>query len=326
MKMVLCVVALMATIASVRSGDAEQLKVSLSEKGAYRSIQDAVDALPQAGGSIVVAPGTYRGKVRVTKPNVNIRGTGGGPDEAVIVYGDSAATAGGTVRSATLGASGDNFRLENLTVWNDYSANLGNPASQAVALSVTGDKDVIANVRILGAQDTLFVNKGPNGKASRQFFVDCYVEGHIDFIFGNAKAYFKQCELHGVANHAVVYTAQSRAVPDEDSAFVFDHCTLTADKGARDIALGRPWRPYAAVIFLSSQINAPVMAEGWVEWDPGKSRRLMNAYYAEYRSSGIGADPRARERYARQLSDREAMQWSLQTFFSHDTGWIPQAR
>ncbi|WP_152033742.1 pectinesterase family protein [Bradyrhizobium sp. DOA9] len=322
----LSVSALFAAIGNVLPVHAEALKVSLSEEGAYRSVQEAVDALPSTGGSILVGPGIYRGKVGVAKPNVYVRGGGKRPDEVVIVYGNSAGTAGGTRLSATLDASGDSFRLENLTVRNDYSANPANPASQAVALSVTGDKVVIANVRILGAQDTLFANKGANGRMSRQFFVDCYIEGHVDFIFGNAKAYFRKCELHGVANHAVVYTAQSRASEDEDSAFVFDHCTLTADSAARNVALGRPWRPYAAVIFLSAQIDAPVMAEGWIEWDPGKSRSLMSAYYAEYRSLGIGADPTGRERYAHQLSGREVKQWSLQSFFSRDTSWISQPR
>ncbi|MGY8682089.1 pectinesterase family protein [Bradyrhizobium sp. UFLA05-153] len=302
---------------------AEQVLVSQSGDMAYRSVQEAVDALPARGGDILIAPGIYREKVKVGKSGVHIRGTGKKPGDTVIVYGDGAIKVGGTVHSATVDASGDDFRLDNLTIQNDYSLSPANPASQAVALSITGDKDVITRVWLLGAQDTLFANKGPNGRTTRQYFSDCYIEGHVDYIFGNAKAYFHRCQLHGIANQAVVYTAQSKDSPDEDSGYVFDHCILTADPAARGIALGRPWRSYATVIFLSTEMNAPVIAEGWSEWDRGKTDRLKTAYYAEYRSTGIGANPKGRESYSHQLSDSEAKQWSLKAFFGDDRTWLP---
>ncbi|MES5485429.1 pectinesterase family protein [Bradyrhizobium sp. INPA03-11B] len=318
----LCAAVLGGCFFRFSEASAQPLLVSQSADKAHHSLQSAIDALPPQGGAILIAPGTYREKVKVSKPGVHIKGTGKQPHDTVIVYGDGAINVGGTSHSATLDASGDDFRLDNLTVQNDYSLNPANPPSQAVALSLTGDKDIITRVRLLGAQDTLFANKGPNGRMSRQYFLGCYIEGHVDFIFGNAKAYFRQCELHGVANHTVVYTAQSKASPDEDSAYVFDHCRLTADTAARDIALGRAWRPYAAVIFLSTEIDAPVIPDGWREWTPGKTNTLPTAYYAEYKSTGVGANPTRREPYAHQLTDGEAAQWSLKAFFAGATDWL----
>ncbi|VIO70507.1 Pectinesterase A [Bradyrhizobium ivorense] len=302
---------------------AQPLLVSHGDRAAYHSVQAAIDALPAQGGDIQIAPGIYREKVKVFKSGVHIKGSGRKPDDTVIVYGDGAINVGGTVRSATLDASGDDFRLDNLTIQNDYALNAANAASQAVALSVTGDKDIISRVRLLGAQDTLFAGKGQNGRMSRQYFSDCYIEGHVDFIFGNAKAYFQHCELHGIANQAVVYTAQSKAAPDEDSAYVFDHCRLTADPSARYVALGRAWRPYATVIFLSTKMDAPVLAEGWREWTPGKTNTLGTAYYAEYKSTGVGANPAGREPYSHQLTDGQAAKWSLKAFFAGATDWLP---
>ncbi|QOZ24022.1 pectinesterase family protein [Bradyrhizobium sp. CCBAU 51753] len=301
---------------------AQPLLVSHGDRATYHSVQAAIDALPAQGGDIQIAPGIYREKVKVFKSGVHIKGSGRKPDDTVIVYGDGAINVGGTIRSATLDASGDDFRLDNLTIQNDYALNPANPASQAVALSVTGDRDIISRVRLLGAQDTLFAGKGQNGRMSRQYFSDCYIEGHVDFIFGNAKAYFQDCELHGIANQAVVYTAQSKAAPDEDSAYVFDHCRLTADPSARFVALGRAWRPYATVIFLSTKMDAPVLAEGWREWTPGKTSTLGTAYYAEYKSTGVGANPAGREPYSHQLTDREAAKWSLKAFFAGATDWL----
>ncbi|WP_375779206.1 pectinesterase family protein [Bradyrhizobium sp. ma5] len=315
----LCAAAL-AGCCCISAADAQLLFVSHADGTAYHSVQAAIDALPAQGGDIEIAPGIYREKVKVVKSGVHLKATGKKPDDTVIVYGDGAINVGGTAHSATLDASGDDFRLDNLTIQNDYARNPANPSSQAVALSVTGDRDVIIRVRLLGAQDTLFAGKGPNGRMARQYFSDCYIEGHVDFIFGNAKAYFRRCELHGIANQAVVYTAQSKGTPDEDSAYVFDHCRLTADSSARYLALGRAWRPYATVIFLSTKIDAPVIPEGWREWNP-ETNTLRTAYYAEYRSSGIGANPAGREPYSHQLTDSEVAKWFLEAFFGGDTDW-----
>ncbi|WP_244443350.1 hypothetical protein [Bradyrhizobium sp. Ai1a-2] len=34
-----------------------------------------------------------------------------------------------------------------------------------------------------------------------------------------------------------------------------------------------------------------MIADGWVEWNPGKTGTLKTAYYAEYKSTGIGPIP-----------------------------------
>lgn len=313
---------LTAALLFVAGATAAPLQVDHNNPKAYQTVQAAIDALPPSGGEIVLAPGTYREKINTDKNSVHLRGTGKSPAEVVIVWGDGASTAGGTFKSSTLIASGDDFRLDNLTVQNDYWNNPQNPPSQAVALSVMGDKDVFTHVRLLGAQDTLYANKGKGGRMARQYFSDCYIEGHVDFIFGNAKAYFERCELRGLAHQSVMYTAQSKNAPDEDSAYVFDHCKLTTDPGAQEISLGRAWRPYATVIFLNTDMQAKVMPEGWREWHPGQTETLKTATYAEYKSTGPGANPAAREANSHQLSDSEALQWSLSAFFKGDTDWI----
>jgi len=292
--------------------------------GGYAGVQAALDALPANGGEIDIAPGTYREKVTVSKPDVRLKGLGARPNDVVIVWGDSAAATGSTFKSQSVLITGDGFHADNLTIENDYSLH-SNVGSQAVALSLSGDKAVLRHVRLLGAQDTLYAGKGPNGRMSRQVFSDCYIEGHVDFIFGNAKAYFRNCEIHGIAHSEVMYTAQSRNAPDEDSAFVFDHCTFTAEAGIPAVSLGRPWRAYAAVVLLDSRIDTPLIKGGWREWhpmDPDRTERLRTAYYAEYKSSGIGASPTTREPWSYQLTDVQAASWRLDAFFKDDTGWI----
>ena len=167
--------ALLAGCFCIAAAYAHPLLVSHAGNADYHSVQQAIDALPAEGGNVRIAPGIYREKVKITKSGVHLAGTGNKPEDTVIVYGDGAVNVGGTARSATLDAPSDDFRLENLTIQNDYALNPANPPSQAVALSVTGDRDVITRVRLLGAQDTLFAGKGPNGRMSRQYFSNCYI-------------------------------------------------------------------------------------------------------------------------------------------------------
>jgi pectin methylesterase-like acyl-CoA thioesterase len=306
------------------SAHAIEVKVSHDAGAQYQTVQAAVDALPAEGGDVLIAPGTYREKLVVAKNGVHFKGTGTKPEDTVLVYGDGASTAGGTFKSSSMNVSGDDFHADNLTIQNDYWLNPDNKPSQAVALSVTGDRAVFTHVRLLGHQDTLYANKGPQGRMSRQYYTDCYIEGHVDFIFGNAKAYFQNCQIHGLPHVSVMYTAQSKNSPTDDSAYVFDHCKLTTqDANAPDVSLGRAWRTYATVIYLYTDMQAPIIKAGWREWTPGKTNTLPFAYYAEYKSTGPGANPTGREPYSYQLTDKQAESWSLNNFFKSDIAWIP---
>jgi polygalacturonase len=309
------------------------LTVAADGSGDSSSVQGAIDALGSNGGTIRIKPGTYREVVRVDRPHVRIEGLGDDPAKVVIVYGSSASTTGSTFMSATAFITGDDFYAANVTFQNDFSLThqLQPQGSQAVALSVTADRAVFRNVRFLGAQDTLYAAsrscKSEAGPClpTRQYFRDCYVEGHVDFIFGDSTAVFDHCVIHAVAHPEVMLTAQSKKYPDQESAFVFDRCTVTADSGVGKVFLGRPWRAYASVVFLNSELDAKVAPEGWREWHPGETERLKTAAYAEYKSTGPGAQPKHREAYSRQLTEDEAAKYQPCAFLAGADGWDPCA-
>ncbi|WP_206428907.1 pectinesterase family protein [Sphingomonas sp. 2R-10] len=314
---------LVAAPAAPRPAVSPMVQVSPDRPGAFRTVQGAIDALAATGGTVLIAPGRYREKLTIRGNGVRLRGTGRNPAEVVLVFGDASATVGGTLKSATLTVSGDDFRATNLTVQNDYWLDPAHPPSQAVALALTGDRAVVRRVRLLGHQDTLYANRGPNRRTTRQYFRDCYIEGHVDFIFGDAMAYFDRCHIHALANDSVWYTAQSRNAPDDDgSAYVFDRSRFTADAGARNIALGRAWRPYARVILLNARLDAPILPAGWTEWTPGKTHTLDTAYFVEYRSTKRGAAPTTREPRTHQLRPDQAARWRLGAFFGADGDWV----
>jgi pectin methylesterase-like acyl-CoA thioesterase len=312
------------------SPTARPVVVAADGSGDYRSVQQAVDALPETGGTIRIRPGSYREVVKVAKPHVRFEGNSSEPSKVVIVFDKSAATAGGTLNSATVDVKGDDFFASGITFANDFSKTKDpEPRSQAIALAVSGDRAVFRYVRVLGAQDTLFAGskgciseQGPCVPA-RQFFSDCYVEGHVDFIFGDGKTVFRNCEIHGIAHSAVMLTAQSKHYPEHDSGYVFDGCKVTADPAAGHIYLGRPWRPYSTVIFLNTDLQAPIDPAGWSEWRRGETHSLDTATYAEYRSTGPGANAANRDPRTKQLTAGEVEAYSVRGFLGGADGWNP---
>uniref|UniRef100_A0A7V5CTY9 Endopolygalacturonase n=1 Tax=Acidobacterium capsulatum TaxID=33075 RepID=A0A7V5CTY9_9BACT len=299
------------------------LYVSKDSTGEYHTLQSAIDAAPAAGATIHIAPGTYREAIVIDKPNIHLIGGGPDPSSTVIVDDKSAGTSGGTLQSATVTVRGNGFFAANLTIANDWNRThaQASQGSQAVALAITADKAILTHVRLLGNQDTLYAGSRKCSAAqtacttARQLFSHCTISGNVDFIFGNSKAYFQHCTLISTPHSEGMITAQSKDAPQQDSAFVFDHCRLLAEPGVTNVWLGRPWRPYATVVFLHTLMGPQIAAAGWREWHPGVTHSLATAWFAEFGSTGPGANPAAREPYSHQLTASQANRFTLAHFF-----------
>lgn len=301
-----------------------KLRVASDGRGDFLTVQEAINALPASGGEIAVAPGTYREVLTIRKPHVHLHGIDTDPAKAVLVFNHGPAN-GGTFASATVFVEADDVTIDHLTIQND----LGQGKGQAVALAALGDRGTFHHLRILGAQDTLYATAklcyGDYGPCipARQYFGKSYISGAVDFIFGDSKAVFDRCELHGIAGGNVMYTAQSKHYPEEESGYIVTQSKLTADAAAGTIALGRAWRPYSTVVFLNTEMDAPIVPAGWVEWMRFGQSTLETAYYAEYQSTGRGSSPKTREPRSHQLTEAEAQQWDPKKFLSGADGWNP---
>jgi pectin methylesterase-like acyl-CoA thioesterase len=261
----------------------------------------------------------------------------------VIVDDTSQGTRGTKASYATVHVLGDDFHAQNITFENDFNRTHQQvqAGSQAQALNVEGDRNILSNVRILGNQDTLYVGakgcgqaggrRGPDGKQcvstpTRSYFTHCVVAGNVDFIYGDGNALFDNCEIHSTLHDAGGYlTAQGKYLAELHSAFVFDHCRLTADPGQTNVWLARPWRPFATVIYLNTEMGAHIVPAGWREWHPGETHYLETVYYAEYKSTGPGANPGARVKESHQLSAAEAKQYEPAAFLGGSDKWNPEA-
>ena len=315
---------------SIAAFSAEPVVVAKDGSGDFQTVQAAIDAASPAGAVIRIRPGTYIEKIVIEKPKIQLRGLGADPSQVVLSFNLSSGTAGGTFKSASTTVTGDDFYAENLTFENTFSRSRGltQQGSQAVALRVIGDRAVFRHVRFLGYQDTLYATTAgcmntADCKPARQYFEDCYIEGNVDYIFGDALAFFENCEIHSLAHAQIAITAQSKVRPEEKSGYVFNHCRLTAEAGADRVYLGRPWRSYASVVFLNTYMGSEIQPAGWLEWVQGGRPSLPTAFYAEYGSQGPGARPAERDPHSVQLTKEQAAKYQLPAFLAGDDGWDP---
>ncbi|MGB8028962.1 MAG: pectinesterase family protein [Terracidiphilus sp.] len=307
--------------------------VAADGTGDYYSIQRALDMAPKTGGAALsVSPGVYREVLTIDKPNITIRSANPDASKTVVVNDRSAGQNGGTLHSATVNVTADNFFAENITFQNDFNRTHEQmpQGSQALALFVTGDRAIFHNVHLLGNQDTVYL--GSRGctqntqgcTPTRQYFSDCYVEGNVDFIFGDSKAVFENCEIHSTPHNGGFITAQSKHYPEEDSGFVIDHSKLTADPGVvGNVFLGRPWRAYSTVIYMDTWMDDKISPAGWSEWHAEQTHSLNTAFYAEFDSSGPGAHHDQRDPHTHFLTPDEAKQYEPAVFLRGADNWNP---
>jgi PelA/Pel-15E family pectate lyase len=287
------------------------LTVAADGSGDARSVQEAVDKVPADNKKrcvIRIKPGIYNEQVRVPVNKPYISFVGELAEKTLLTFKISNKEAGSTSAAYATYIGGHDFQAENITFENSFGT-----GSQAVAVLVEADRAVFKNCRFLGWQDTLYAKNG------RQYYKDSYIEGHVDFIFGQAAAVFENCHIHGKGDGYL--TAPMRFAVDEPSGFVFIKSKLTSENTKNGIYLGRPWRDYGRAVFVETRMDAAIRPEGWHHWEP---QREKTAYFAEYRSSGTGANEGSRVKWARQLTEVEAKAFSAENFLKGKDGWSPR--
>ncbi|MFL6448162.1 MAG: pectinesterase family protein [Bryobacteraceae bacterium] len=289
--------------------------VATDGTGDFQTVQSAVDhALdrgplqPKRRLVIEVRPGAYHERVMIPqdRPRVTLLGSDAG--KTIITFNAAAKDVGGTFFSSTVDVEGTEFEAAGITFENSYG--LG---TQAVAITVHSDRAVFRKCRFVGWQDTLYAASG------RQYFRDCFIEGHVDFIFGNAAAVFEDCEIRSRGDGWIA--AQSRLTPASTTGYVFIHCKLTGEKTKEGVYLGRPWRDYSRVVFINCYLGEHIRPGGWSDWN--NTGRSKTAWYGEYGSSGPGANDQGRVRWAHQLSQEQVREFQPDVFLGGRDGWQP---
>ncbi len=284
--------------------------VAADGSGNVRTVQEAIGKVPVNNTKRVVIrikPGTYTEQVRVPADKPFISFIGESAEKTKITFNLSNKAAGSTSASYSVYIGGHDFYAENITFENAFGT-----GSQAVAVLVEADRTVFRNCRFLGWQDTLYAKNG------RQYYSNCYIEGHVDYIFGQAAAVFENCTIHSKGDGYIA--APMRFAADEPSGFIFISSTLTSENTKNGIYLGRPWRDHGRTVFINTKMDAAIRPEGWHHWEP---HREKTAYFGEYGSTGTGGSTAARVAWAHKLGDADVKQFSVEYFLGGRDGWDP---
>ncbi|MBP6180878.1 pectate lyase [Flavobacterium sp.] len=291
--------------------DEFNITVAQDGSGDYTSIQDAINnspAFPYRRVTITVKNGTYNEKVKIHEWNPNISLIGESKENTIITNGDYFGKINlgrnSTFYTYTVLVEGADFVAQNLTIKNS-SGQVG----QAVALALNANSVLISNCTILGNQDTLYAT----GTNNKQYLKDCYIEGTVDFIFGQATMLFENCTLHSLKDSYITAASTPQGV---QYGFVFKNCKLTADEKATEVYLGRPWRIYAKTVFINCEMGKHIKPEGWNDWS--KPEVVKTSFYAEYNCTGGGYLPEKRVSWSHQLQKSEAKKYTTENIMGLD--------
>jgi pectinesterase len=274
---------------------------------------------------ISIKPGIYEGQFIIPKEKHHIQFLGEDATNTIITFNWNVNETNGTTNPRFRGIGmvvlGDDFHADKMTF-----RNTSGDHGQALALRIAADRAILKDCRLLGWQDTLRVDDG------RQYFTNCYIEGRVDFIYGSAATVFDRCKIHS-KNGGHVTAANTPK--DHPFGFVFQNCKLTGDpnpwvapdgvpantNSAPMADLGRPWRPYASVTYLNCEMGAHIKPEGWNNWRNPTNE--LTARYAEFNSTGPGANPDKRFKWTKQLTAEEAGKITLDSVLGGTDHWNP---
>ncbi|MGJ0948308.1 putative acyl-CoA thioester hydrolase [Klebsiella grimontii] len=158
----------------------------------------------------------------------------------------------GTNCAAVMWSQSADFQLLNLSVVNSLLDTVDGATHQGVALRTDGDRVQLENVRLLGRQDTLYVNtsnrrnEAMTDRISRVYVKDSYVEGDVDYVFGRANVVFDNVHFHTVSTRRSpeAYVLAPNTLPDNPCGFLVINSRFTGDSGYRGgfkAKLGRAW-------------------------------------------------------------------------------------
>ncbi|XP_021752854.1 probable pectinesterase 68 [Chenopodium quinoa] len=297
------------------------ITVDIGGGGDYVSVQAAVDAVPDnnmVNVIIHIRPGLYIEKVEVpaTKPYITFKGAG--RDVTVIEWHDRACDPGPdgaqlrTYRTASVTVLANHFTARNISFKNTAPAPLpGMEGWQAAAFRISGDKAFFTGCGFYGHQDTLCDDAG------RHYFKDCYIEGSIDFIFGNGRSMYKDCEIHSTATRFGSIAAQFRTSREEKTGFAFVNCRVT---GSGPIYVGRAMSQYSRIVYSYTYFDDIVAHGGWDDWDH-KNNKNKTAFFGVYKCWGPGAAAVSGTSWAREL-DFDTAHPFLAKSFVNARHWI----
>ncbi|KUF86836.1 hypothetical protein AM588_10001275 [Phytophthora nicotianae] len=153
---------------------------------------------------------------------------------------------------------------------NDLITGLIEKLGQAVAVYVDATNYGFYGCNFTGYKDTLCAHRG------RQLYARSFISGD---------GVFDSCDIESIGEGYI--TANGNSNSTIESQYVFNRARVLGSSGNGSTYLGRPWRPYARVVWQNSELSDVVNPKGWSTWH--NDSNTANVYFMEFNNSGPGA-------------------------------------
>jgi hypothetical protein len=278
--------------------DAKQLIVSADGAGDFNTVQGAMDFIPDHSSqriTIKVRNGLYQEIVYFrNKDNVTLLGED--QNRTIVRYANNEVfnphpanirtnPEAGTFPSRRAAVAVDNsngIHIVNMTLQTTEPG-------QSEGLLITGDRNILSHVTVIGGGDALQAN-------GRIYVVDSTIDGTGDTILGRGTLFCERCTIRSTRvmmwprNHQDVHGNVFK-----DSKFIGTQDPITIARAPRNERFSYP---YAEVVLLNSTL-INIAPEGWSEAD-----NLPSVHFWEYNSrnsDGSPVDVSKRVSWSRQL-------------------------
>lgn len=250
--------------------------------GQFATIQDAIDAAPDSSATpyiIYIKSGHYHEHLYIpaSKPNLHLIGQ----SRRLVRVSDDRVSGGPNASpvdvAATMVIHAIDTYLEEITFENSWGTrHLDGP--QALALYTKMDRCVVNRCSMLSYQDTY---RTANAVNWRNYVKDCFIEGAIDFLYGQGNVFFDNCTLNITRKQGGWIVAPKH---DEGTTwgYVLKNTTITAPGNPKDteIWLGRPWLHSPKAVFIDTKAEVTIPAEGWYD-----HMSTLPAVFADYNTT-----------------------------------------
>lgn len=279
--------------------------------------------------------GTYDlGQKVMTEVPINVSLIGESMDGVTIVNNPDPTKMTLTNRSEatpTLYLSGDNVYMQDLTVKQAIDYGTGTITGQALAIRARGDRQIFKNVKMLGCQDTYYINKS----TIRNYLEDCYIAGDVDFIYGDGTAFLTGCTIYfndtrGGTSTGVITAPNTPA--ENQWGLVISDCIIDGpSSGNNKFYLGRPWNDSPAVTYVNNTFKIQPIASGWTSMSPRKVLRFHE--FGSKDASGNTLDLSQRSISACRpdassdapvMTAEEAARYTVENVVGGTDNWAPQ--
>jgi len=286
------------------AADSSRLVVAADGAGDFVTVQGALDFIPDHNTrpvTLFIQPGNYT-EIVFFADKSNITFLGADRLQTVIGYANNNKfnTQPNTsekpsehfyYRSSFMGNHVTGIQLVNLTLRNTTPKG----GSQAEALILVGDHNLLDQVNLSSLQDTLQIN----GSA---YVADSYIEGDVDFMWGRGPVFFQDCILQAL-NRGYYTQIRNTAA---NHGFVYVDCTFNGGAKSDGTFLSRidpNTYPNSEVVLLDCTLGANISP---VAWKLDNSPTAPDVHFWEYNSTRVGdgkpVDVSQRAPFSKQLT------------------------